>query len=204
MDEDQNPPPEQCACEEPAGIYTSGVPGALAYVENGKVPDEASIERCDRCQRYESDQAAFLALKALGMTSEDRVSAKAPDILAAPLIDFDEEWDERALIRVGARFVETARDRPVLATCMVMMTAARQLHSVAHDVLKQYVATLSDVDREQTRRLVVETAANESMKAFDPMQLHERLAKARSFVLLYNEHLPGSNRDGDQDQEEAG
>jgi hypothetical protein len=54
-----------CECEGPGSFY-SGVPGIFAHVENGKLVPETKVERCDLCQRYPSDQAAFDKLQELG------------------------------------------------------------------------------------------------------------------------------------------
>ena len=55
-----------CECEEP-GYFYSGVPGILAHVENGRLPEGAEVERCDLCDRYESDEAALAKLRELGI-----------------------------------------------------------------------------------------------------------------------------------------
>lgn len=55
-----------CDCEQP-GQFCSGVPGILAHVENGRLVEGASVERCDQCQRYPSDEAAFAKLAELGI-----------------------------------------------------------------------------------------------------------------------------------------
>lgn len=55
-----------CDCEQP-GYFHSGVPGILARIENGRVAEGATIERCDLCQRFRSDAAARARLKELGI-----------------------------------------------------------------------------------------------------------------------------------------
>ncbi len=55
----------RCECEMP-GLFCSGVPGILAHLENGRLPEEAKVERCDLCRRYDSDAAALQKLKELG------------------------------------------------------------------------------------------------------------------------------------------
>ena len=55
-----------CECEEP-GYFCSGVPGILAHVENGGLPEGAEVERCDLCDRYASDEAARAKLRELGI-----------------------------------------------------------------------------------------------------------------------------------------
>lgn len=55
-----------CDCELP-GEFNSGVPGILAYVHDGKLDRESTVERCDICERYESDEAARGKLVDLGM-----------------------------------------------------------------------------------------------------------------------------------------
>ncbi len=52
---------EVCCCEEP-GYFSSGLPGVLAHVENGRIISE--VERCDACQRYAADADAKQALEA--------------------------------------------------------------------------------------------------------------------------------------------
>jgi hypothetical protein len=51
----------KCECEKP-GWYNSGVPGVLAHVEHGLIT--STVERCDLCERYPSDEAARAALEA--------------------------------------------------------------------------------------------------------------------------------------------
>ena len=55
-----------CECEQP-GYFYSGVPGIIARVENGRLAEGASVERCDLCQRYASDEAALAKLRELGI-----------------------------------------------------------------------------------------------------------------------------------------
>lgn len=57
-----------CECEQP-GHFRSGVPGILARVENGRLAEGATVERCDSCRRYPSDKAAFEKLVELGIAS---------------------------------------------------------------------------------------------------------------------------------------
>ncbi|NLX98617.1 MAG: hypothetical protein GXY83_20860 [Rhodopirellula sp.] len=56
----------RCECEE-AGFFCSGVPGILAHLENGRLPEGAKVNRCDLCRRYPSDEAAFEKLRKLGL-----------------------------------------------------------------------------------------------------------------------------------------
>ena len=58
--------PEPCDCQLP-GEFCSGVPGILAKVENCRLVLGGKVERCDLCQRYPSDQAAYEKLAELGM-----------------------------------------------------------------------------------------------------------------------------------------
>jgi hypothetical protein len=60
-------PDDICECELP-GYFYSGVPGIIGRVENGRLVPGAKVERCDSCQRYESDEAALQKLIELGMT----------------------------------------------------------------------------------------------------------------------------------------
>lgn len=57
---------QPCECELP-GYFTSGVPGILARVEQGRLVAGAAVERCDLCQRFDSDQAALAKLRELGI-----------------------------------------------------------------------------------------------------------------------------------------
>ncbi len=59
----------RCDCEVP-GYYCCGVPGILAVIENGKVAPGAVVERCDACERFESDEEARQKLVELGMLDE--------------------------------------------------------------------------------------------------------------------------------------
>ncbi len=56
----------RCECEQP-GKYSCGVPGVLAYSENGAIVLGAGVERCDLCERFASDEAAVLHLQKLGL-----------------------------------------------------------------------------------------------------------------------------------------
>ena len=47
--------------------FYSGVLGIIARVENGRLVPGAKVERCDGCERYESDEAAHQKLIELGM-----------------------------------------------------------------------------------------------------------------------------------------
>jgi hypothetical protein len=55
----------RCECERP-GFFCSGVPGILAHMENGRLANDAAVERCDLCKRYPSDEAAAKKLRELG------------------------------------------------------------------------------------------------------------------------------------------
>jgi hypothetical protein len=55
----------RCDCEKD-GFFRSGVPGILAHMENGRLAEGAQVNRCDLCQRYPSDEAAFERLRELG------------------------------------------------------------------------------------------------------------------------------------------
>ena len=65
-DHESRSPSEACQCEYP-GPYFTGVPGILAAMDNGRLAPGASVERCDLCQRYESDEAAYHKLIELRM-----------------------------------------------------------------------------------------------------------------------------------------
>jgi hypothetical protein len=57
---------DHCECEEP-GVFQCGVPGILAQIQNGRLAPDATVERCDLCQRYPTDEAALAKLRELGM-----------------------------------------------------------------------------------------------------------------------------------------
>ncbi len=66
--EPENPGPHnqyRCECELP-GHFCSGVPGILAHLENGRLAEGATVERCGLCCRYPSDAAAMEKLHELG------------------------------------------------------------------------------------------------------------------------------------------
>ena len=50
-----------------AGLLLFGRPGILAHMENGFLAEGAEVNRCDLCQRYPSDEAAFEKLRELGL-----------------------------------------------------------------------------------------------------------------------------------------
>ncbi|GMU20580.1 MAG: hypothetical protein AMXMBFR13_06770 [Phycisphaerae bacterium] len=53
----------ECECEY-LGYFHSGLPGVLAHVVDNRLPKGASVERCDKCQRYATDKQARKALLA--------------------------------------------------------------------------------------------------------------------------------------------
>jgi hypothetical protein len=55
-----------CECEQP-GTFHSGVPGILARMEQGKLAPDANVERCDLCERYPDDEAAWQELVRQGL-----------------------------------------------------------------------------------------------------------------------------------------
>jgi hypothetical protein len=57
---------QKCDCEQ-EGFFRSGVPGILAHMRDGRLASGAKVERCDACQRYATDQAAYDQLVALGL-----------------------------------------------------------------------------------------------------------------------------------------
>ena len=57
---------ERCDCKLP-GYFCSGVAGILAHVEKGRLLPGAQVERCDACQRYQSDHSAYHKLTELGI-----------------------------------------------------------------------------------------------------------------------------------------
>lgn len=52
-----------CDCEA-SGPFWSGIPGILGRVVHGRI-DPASVERCDACERYPSDDVARERLREL-------------------------------------------------------------------------------------------------------------------------------------------
>ena len=56
----------RCDCEQP-GYFYSDVPGIIARVEDGVLAEGATVERCDACERYPSDEAAYQKLVELGI-----------------------------------------------------------------------------------------------------------------------------------------
>ncbi len=61
---------ETCDCEQNVpGTFCSGIPGILARIENGRVVPGTIVERCDACERYESDEAALQKLIELGIAA---------------------------------------------------------------------------------------------------------------------------------------
>jgi hypothetical protein len=57
---------DRCECEQ-TGYFCSGVPGIIARIENGRLAPGATVQRCDACHRYASDDAAFEKLWKLGI-----------------------------------------------------------------------------------------------------------------------------------------
>ena len=56
----------KCDCERP-GFFHCGVAGILAHLDNGKLAKGAAVKRCDLCDRYPSDEAAYQKLVELGI-----------------------------------------------------------------------------------------------------------------------------------------
>ena len=56
----------KCVCEK-LGYFCSGIPGIVARVCNGHLVDDATVERCDLCKLYESDEEALKVLHKLNM-----------------------------------------------------------------------------------------------------------------------------------------
>jgi hypothetical protein len=55
-----------CDCERP-GFFHSGIPGIVAHFENGRLAPDATVECCDLCERYPTDEAARQKLMELGL-----------------------------------------------------------------------------------------------------------------------------------------
>lgn len=70
------PSDTKCCCERP-GYYYTGIPGVLARMVKGRLAEDASVERCDVCQRYDSDEAALHRLEELGLA--EPVETAPPD-----------------------------------------------------------------------------------------------------------------------------
>jgi hypothetical protein len=58
---------QTCDCELP-GFFHCGIPGIIAQIENGRLAPGATVERCDLCEQYASDEAARQKLVELGLT----------------------------------------------------------------------------------------------------------------------------------------
>jgi len=71
-------PLEPCECELP-GYFHCGVPGILAHLEHGRIVPGFHVERCDACQRFESDAAAEAKLRELGLFVADDPRALPAD-----------------------------------------------------------------------------------------------------------------------------
>ncbi len=59
--------------DEVPGFFYSGVPGVLCHVEGKRIVSQ--VERCDACQRFESDVAALRHMRDLGYIYVWRPSA---------------------------------------------------------------------------------------------------------------------------------
>src|SRR5258708_6159847 len=57
---------QSCDCELP-GFFNCSIPGILAHFENGRLAPGATVERCDQCERYATDEAARQRLVDLGL-----------------------------------------------------------------------------------------------------------------------------------------
>ena len=57
---------QPCDCELP-GFFHCGMPGIIAHFANGRLAPGASVERCDLCERYATDEAARQKLVDLGL-----------------------------------------------------------------------------------------------------------------------------------------
>jgi hypothetical protein len=69
---------EVCDCEKNLpGTFCSGIPGILARVEKGRVVPGTKVERCDACERYESDEAALQKLIELGIAPADATTGES-------------------------------------------------------------------------------------------------------------------------------
>lgn len=55
---------EYCTGE---GVFCSGVEGILAMMHEGKVAEGATVERCDACCKYASDEEAQAEMVRLGL-----------------------------------------------------------------------------------------------------------------------------------------
>jgi hypothetical protein len=68
-------PRAPCDCEQP-GTFSSGVPGIIAAMEDGRLAPGAVVERCDQCERYPTDAAALARLRELGVAEADSTAAR--------------------------------------------------------------------------------------------------------------------------------
>jgi hypothetical protein len=70
-DEDESAD-QRCDCERP-GFFHCGVAGIIAHFENSRLAPGASVERCDLCERYPTDEAARQKLVELGLAEPTSV-----------------------------------------------------------------------------------------------------------------------------------
>jgi len=72
---------EKCVCEGTDGYFMCGVKGVLAHVEDGKII--STIERCDLCCTFESDEDAdhYLREKINGKGKKMNINELIGDIL---------------------------------------------------------------------------------------------------------------------------
>ena len=85
-----NPSPTPCECELP-GQFNSGVPGILADVTCGRVREGGHVERCDICQRYDSDEAARAKLAEMGLADAVQLTDHCIDYL------LNQEWNRELI-----------------------------------------------------------------------------------------------------------
>ena len=64
-----------CLCEAFGEHWNSGVPGVLARVIGGRIVAGTTVERCDTCMRYGSDEEAERALYVAGVLPATRIDA---------------------------------------------------------------------------------------------------------------------------------
>ena len=140
-DETENPGPHnkyRCECELP-GQFCSGVPGILAHLENGRLSEGATVERCGLCCRYPSDAAALEKLQELGYAPQDRdqaINALLAKAEAASLntADLDEIVHEMAA-SIAANVNNSGMDGQIryLIDQMGIQGATKQLDRLAEE-----------------------------------------------------------------------
>ena len=131
-----------CDCEQP-GYFRSGVPGILARVKNGRLVDGAKVERCDSCERYPSDKAAFETLVELGIASRNTQEPRENHTMDRYVL-YDFDADELATTMVYRSYEEAEDDASRLDNGIILRLP---LNDGAEQALAEIVSALY-ADRE--------------------------------------------------------